>query len=170
MIKKIYLHFWRNIVYFFVNNIFDGPNPRYFILKRTLLRSIGFTIGSNTKIVAPIYSSGTLVIGDNCWIGANFLVRGNGSVILADNIDVGPDTTYLTGNHLIGDKQRRAGQGYNTVIKISNGCWLGGKSTYVNNITIGESSVVAAAACVCKDVPANSLVGGIPARTIRVLE
>lgn len=168
--KKIFMHYWRIISYLLVNHVFAGPNPHFFRIKRWLLRSIGFKIGENTKIVAPFYSTGEVEIGSNCWIGANFVVRGLGKVVLGNNIDVGPDTTYITGTHYIGDKKRRAGTGYNTIITIGNGCWLGAKSVFVNNITIGESCVIAASACVCKDIPNDKMVGGVPARIIKELD
>ena len=167
--KRIIRHIKRVIVLFLVNRVFEGTNPRYFSIKVKLLRSIGWQIGSNTSIVGPIICTGQLEIGDNCWVGTNFVVRGNGRVKLGNNIDVAPDVTCLTGTHEIGDSTRRAGRGYNCDITIGDGCWIGGNSTIVNNVSIGLTTVVAACACVCKDVPHNALVGGVPARIIKVL-
>lgn len=164
------MHFWRAIVYFLVNKIFAGTNPHYFKLKASLLRTIGYTIGKNTLIVGPITCTGRLSIGDNCWIGTNLKIHGNGNVFIGNNIDIAPDVTFLTGTHYIGTEERRAGQGYNTTIRVEDGCWLGGKSVFVNEITIGTMSVAAAGAVVCKDVPANSLVGGVPAKIIKSLK
>jgi len=53
---------------------------------------------------------------------------------------------------------------------VGNGVWIGGRVTVVGNTTIGNSSVVAACACVVRDVEANTLVGGVPAKIIRRLE
>lgn len=169
MIRRIYSHICRKVAYFLVNHILVGTNPHFFSLKRKLLNSTGCKIGHGTKVVGPIINSGRLEIGCNCWIGANFVVRGNGAVILGDNIDVGPDVTFLTGTHLIGTNSRRAGDGYNCDIQIASGCWLGGKSIFVNSVSVGKASVVAAGAVVCKSVDSNSLVGGVPAKLIKSL-
>lgn len=168
--KRIFRHIQRSLVYFLVNHVFEGSNPRYFSIKARLLRSIGYKIGNNTSIVGPIICTGKLEVGDNCWIGANFTVRGNGTVILGDNIDVGPDVTFLTGTHLIGGSNHRAGLGYNCKITIGSGCWIGGKSTFLNQIKVGEATIIAAAACVCKDIPNNVIAGGVPSKTIKTLE
>ena len=167
---RLFRYIKRNIVIFFVNKIFVGTNPRFFSLKAKLLRSIGYKIGEKTSIVGPIICTGNLEIGDNCWIGTNFIVRGNGTVKLGNNIDVGPDVTFITGSHLIGNKFRRAGEGYNCRILVKDGCWIGSKSTFLNEIIVGEASVIASCACVCKDVRSNVLIGGVPARIIKELE
>lgn len=54
--------------------------------------------------------------------------------------------------------------------KVGNGVWIGGRVTILGNTTIGSSSVVAGCACVVKDVPPNTLVGGVPAKMIRKLD
>ena len=169
MIIRIFNYIYKRIVWFLVNHVLDGTNPMYFTYKRKLLISIGINVGRNTKIVGPIFCTGKLSIGESCWIGANFTVRGNGSVTIGNNVDIGPDVTFLTGSHEIGGKERRAGQGYNCNQKIGNGCWLGAKSVFVNNICVGDSIVVAAMALVCKDVSDNVLIGGVPAKIIKTL-
>lgn len=170
MIKRIIRHVWRTIALFLVNRVFAGTNNRFFGVKRSLLRSIVYHIGSNTKIVGPIFCTGSLTIGRDCWIGTNFMVRGNGVVTLGDRIDVGPDVTFVTGTHKIGDRHRRAGAGYNCNQTIGNGCWIGSRAIFVNEITIGDSCVIAASACVCKSAPPDLLIGGVPAKTIKSLE
>ena len=82
----------------------------------------------------------------------------------------GYDVMFLTGNHKIGDKNRRAGWGENHLITIGNGVWIGARSTIVNNTKIGDSCVVAACACVTKDFEDNMLIGGVPAKVIRELK
>lgn len=155
---------------FLVNHIYShSTKARSFEKKRKLLNAIGYQIGDGTKIVGPIYCTAQLKIGKNCWIGKNFTVNGNGSVQIGDNCDVAPDVAFQTGGHLIGSLERRAGTGINHNIKVGNGVWLGARSTIVNTVNIGNSCVVAACACVVKDVPNNCLVGGVPAKIIKEL-
>ena len=63
---------------FLVNKRYCGAKD--FEKKRKLLNAIGYEIGEGTKIVGPIECYGKLKIGENCWIGKNFKVNGNGAV------------------------------------------------------------------------------------------
>ena len=155
----------RQIVICTVNHILNGT--RFFTSKRKLLRSIGYEIGKGTKIVGPIYNTGTLCIGANCWLGCNLTVHGNGTVTIGDNCDIAPDVTFLTGGHQIGDHSRRAGKGESYHIAVGSGVWIGGRATILRNTRIGDGSVIAACACVPKDVPPNTLVAGVPAKVMK---
>lgn len=157
----------KRIVFRMVNHVLNGT--RFFAAKRKLLCSIGYEIGENTKIVGPIFCTGTLCIGENCWIGCNLTVHGNGSVIIGDNCDIAPDVTFFTGGHIVGTTERRAGVGESYKIAVGNGTWIGGRSTILGNTTIGDGCVVAACACVVGDVEKNVLTGGVPAKKIRDL-
>lgn len=99
----------RRCTMYFVNHVFAGT--KYFGIKRWLLKRIGYTIGSNTKIVGPVFNTGRLIVGANCWVGRNLTIHGNGVVMIGDNCDVAPDVTFLTGGHRIGGHDRRAGLG-----------------------------------------------------------
>ena len=96
-------------------------------------------------------------------------MNGNGSVVIGDNCDIAPEVTFQTGGHEIGDASRRAGVGCIFHQTVGSGTWIGGRSTILNNTNIGKSCVVASCACVVKDVPDNSIVGGVPAKLIRTL-
>lgn len=171
-IKNVLLWRWRhikrNVVFFMVNKIYAGT--AHFKKKRKLLQFIGFEIGETTKIVGPLECYGTLVIGENCWIGKNLKVNGNGSVVIGDCCDIAPEVTFQTGGHEIGSSERRAGDGLIYNQSVGNGVWIGGRSTIIGDVTISDGSVVAGCACVVKDVPPNVLVGGVPAKIIRSLD
>lgn len=158
----------RKIVFAFLNGILAGTNR--FELKRKLLRSLGYEIGEGTKIVGPIYCSGKLSVGKNCWIGKNLFINGNGSVTIGDNCDISPEVIFQTGGHVIGSSERRAGKGIVYHTAIGNGCWIGARSTVLGGVKIGDGCIIAACACVCKDVEQDSMVGGVPARLIRRLD
>ena len=154
-------------VYFLVNHIYTGT--RAWNRKNTLLRAIGWKIGKGTKIVGPVACFGKIEIGEECWIGRNFSVHGNGLVIIDDHCDIAPEVAFFTGGHVIGGAERRAGEGETYTIRIGKGCWLGARSSFFRNISIGDSCVVAACACVTNSVEPNTLVGGVPAHVVRTL-
>ena len=153
---------------YLVNHMFAGTP--YFEKKRKLLNAIGYDIGEGTKIVGPIYCSGTLKIGRNCWIGRNFTVNGNGTVIVGDRCDIAPDVSLLTGGHLIGGQEKRAGDSETYTITVGDGVWIGARATLGKNIVVGSGSVIAACACVMDSVKENTLVGGVPAKIIKELD
>lgn len=158
----------RACVMYLVNHVFTGT--RCFSAKARLLRSLGHEIGEGTKVVGPLFCTGRLVIGKDCWLGADLRLYGSGTVFIGDGCDLAPGITFLTGSHELGNHQRRAGKGFNGDIRIENGCWIGGNATILAKTHVGVGSVVAACACVVGDVPADTLVGGVPAKKIRELE
>jgi acetyltransferase-like isoleucine patch superfamily enzyme len=78
---------------------------------------------------------------------------------------IGPKVNLITTNHPIDPAQRRATISNRIVIKKN--AWIGANATILAGVTVGENSVVAAGAVVSKNVPDNTIVGGIPARIIR---
>ena len=153
---------------FIVNRILAGTFA--FEWKRKLLNSIGYEIGENTKIVGPVFNTGRLKIGSNCWIGKNLIINGNGNVTIGDNCDLAPEITFLTGGHEIGSETRRAGEGLNYDIVVGDGVWIGARSTILGNITIGKGAVITVCACVTHIIDENVLAGGVPAKRIKELD
>ena len=160
--------FKRMTVMFLVNRILCGTFA--FELKRKLLNAIGYRIGEGTKIVGPLYCTGALCIGRNCWIGRNFTVHGNGIVDIGDACDIAPEVIFLTGGHLLGTAERRAGAGQTYHIRIGSGCWIGARATIIGNRTIGSGVIITACACVIDDLEDNVMAGGVPARKLKELD
>lgn len=131
---------------FCVNRIFVGT--RCFETKRRLLRGIGYEIGEGTRVVGPVFCTGKLIIGKDCWIGRDLTVNGNGTVVIGDRCDIASSVMFLTESHKIGDSTRRASKGENYTITVGNGTWIGARATVANRVSIGNGCVIAACACV----------------------
>ena len=159
---------YRKSVLFRVNHLYAGWNN--YEHKRKLLNRAGFDIGEGTKVVGPFYCSAKLKVGRNCWIGKNFMGNGNGSIAIGDCCDIGPEVIFQTGTHEIGDEHRRAGKGIICSQNVGNGVWIGGRSTFIGDVEIADSSIIAGCSCVVCDVSDNVLVGGVPAKVIRKLK
>ncbi len=159
----------RKIILLLINVFFSGT--RFFEIKRYLLKKAGFIIGKNSKIVGPFVTSNVskISIGENTWIGSNFTVSGNGTFIVGDFCDIGPDVSILTGTHKIGPHNHRAGEGIDLIVNIGDGCWIGAKSTLLGNIKVNDGAIIAAGSMVIRDVRSDTLVGGIPAKEIKDL-
>ena len=141
-----------------------------FETKKKILRKMGFSIGDNTKVVGPLICTSLLLdIGENCWVGRGFEIHGNGKVTIGACCDIAPNVHIHTGGHVLGNVNRRAGEGICNNITIGDGCWICAEATIVNCVNIGRGAVILPGAVVTKDVPPNAMVGGIPAKIIKML-
>lgn len=146
------------------------PSTRLFGIKLFLLRWAGAKVGSNVRIVssAQFLTSGPIAIGDNTWIGHESLViGGQAPVTIGKDVDIGPRVTISTGTHkLFTTPGRAAGEGYSLPVHIDDGVWIGVGAIVLGGIHIGKSAMIAAGSLVNKDVPENTVVGGVPAKPI----
>jgi acetyltransferase-like isoleucine patch superfamily enzyme len=129
---------------------------------------IGKQVDESFLLIPPFYMTG----GDEIRIGRNVFVNQNctfydlGGLDIADDVLIGPNVSLITSGHPIEPSQRRDF----TIAKpiaIEKNVWIATGATVIGGVTVGENSVVAAGSVVTKDVPANTLVGGNPARVIR---
>ena len=135
--------------------------------------------GKNVVLGRRLRMSGAknLFLGDNVSIGedARFMCT-RAKIIMGDNIMFGPGVTCITGGHrmdIIGrymvsvtNEEKRPEDDRDIVLEGDN--WVGANVTILRGVTIGEGSVIAAGAVVTKDVPAYSIVGGVPAAVIKM--
>ena len=83
---------------------------------------------------------------------------------------LGPNTLISTVNHPLTPMGRRQHLSIIEPVSIGDDVWVGGNVTILPGVHIGNNVIIAAGAVVTKDVPDNTLVGGVPARFIRELE
>lgn len=110
-----------------------------------------------------------LVVGNHSNIGPYSYIGCSGYVEIGNNVMMGPRVNLLAENHNAErvDVPMKSQGVTRKAIVIKDDCWLGANSTVLAGVTIGEGSIVAAGAVVTKDVPAFSIVGGVPARVIK---
>lgn len=106
-------------------------------------------------------------VGDEFLANYNVTILDIAEVRMGDNVWIGPDALICTVNHPLDPAGRRKHLGIAKPITIGNDVWIGGKATILPGVTIGNNVVVAAGAVVTKDVPDNTLVGGVPAKVIK---
>lgn len=140
-----------------------------------MFRMAGFRIGAGTVIGGmptltgekPLHKQ--LIIGEGGWLNFGCIFDLATQITIGDRVDIGHEVLIITTTHEIGNQTRRATERITKPVVIENGVWLGARSTILPGITIGEGAIVAAGAVVTKDVEPNTIVGGIPATTIRQL-
>lgn len=110
---------------------------------------------------------GDVLIGDHTRIGLHNTIIG--PVKIGDNVNLAQGITVTALNHNFNDPSKRIDeQGVSTsAVNIGNDIWIGANAVILPGVSIGNHSVVAAGAVVTKDVPAHTLVAGVPAKVIK---
>ncbi|MGX7653022.1 acyltransferase [Shewanella putrefaciens] len=143
------------------------PSTRFFRFRAFFLRFFLSKIGVDIKVCGHcwFFGRGSILIGDSTWIspGSRFYSNENAYISIGSNCDIGPEVSFVTGSHEIGESSRRAGIGLAGSIEIGDGCWIGARTTVLGNVKIGQGCIIAAGSVITKDVPANTLVAGVPA-------
>lgn len=120
------------------------------------------TLGDYVKLYRGVEMIGPVVIGARSFINRDGYVRA--AVTIGERVAVGAFCRLVSDNHDLGPSHHRAGRFHSLPITIEDGAWLGVGVTVLGGVTIGRGAVVAAGAVVTRDVPADTLVGGVPAK------
>jgi len=132
----------------------------------------GCEIGDNVKIGAFVEIQKNATVGKNCKVSSHsFICEG---VIIEENVFIGHSVTFINDSYprattpdgqLQGEQDWKVEQ---TLVK--KGASIGSGSTVLSKVVIGENAIVGAGSVVTKDVPANAIVAGNPARVKRYID
>ena len=139
-------------------------------VREILSEIVGHPLDESVTVFPPFYTNNGRFtqFGKNIFINHACSFLDLGRIIIEDNIMIGPRVNITSENHPLKVEQRNTLIGKPVVIK--RGAWIGAAATILPGVTVGENSVIAAGAVVSKDVPANSVVGGIPAKVLKTIE
>jgi acetyltransferase-like isoleucine patch superfamily enzyme len=138
----------------------------------------GIEIGENTYVlthaVLHVFNFRNLPragirIGRNCLISEFNVLRGQGGITIGDNVYTSPHVQIVAVDHVFGDPARPiVEQGITAPgIVIEDDVWIGSGAIVLDGVRVGRGAVIAAGAVVTRDVPAGTVVGGIPATVIK---
>lgn len=131
----------------------------------------GCEIGDETKIGAFVEIQKNVTVGKRCKISSHtFICEG---VEIEDNVFIGHSVTFINDSY---PRSTTAGGELQTEAdwkvektRICKGASVGSGSTILSNVTVGENAIVGAGSVVTKDVPANAIVAGNPAKVLRFI-
>jgi acetyltransferase-like isoleucine patch superfamily enzyme len=136
-------------------------------VRSLMSRLTGRTVDASVTVFPPFHTEfgKNLRLGRNVFVNLGCRFQDTGGISIGDGTLIGHGSTLTTLNHRL-DPARRADMLPSPVV-IGRNVWLGAGVTVVPGVTIGDGAVVAAGAVVTKDVPADTVVAGVPARTVR---
>lgn len=146
-----------------INTKYHEPDE----LAELFSRLIGKPVGENFGLFPPFYTDfgKNITIGNNVFINAGCKFQDQGGIFIDDGALIGHGVVLATLNHDLDPAKRQ--QLHPAPIHIGKNVWIGANATVTSGVTIGDNAVVAAGAVVNKDVAANTVVGGVPAKFIK---
>lgn len=168
---------------------FDGRDPEIMALRdrgQTLLRQLNhYQAGdeSHALLCAELFEHfgpGSIVstpfcceFGSNIHIGTHSYINFNvtmldvGPIHIGDNVMIAPNVQLYTATHDEEALARRSWNVYGKAITIEDDVWIGGGAIICPGVTLGARSIIGAGAVVTRDIPADSVAVGNPARVVR---
>lgn len=130
----------------------------------------GQVVDESFHLIPPVYSDHGVNtrVGRNVFVNQNCRFNDIGGIEIGDDVMLGPGVSLITSGHPVEPAQRRTGI-TSAPIRIERNVWIGASALIMQGVTVGADAVVAAGAVVTRDVPARTLVGGVPATVIRTI-
>lgn len=182
-VKKNYLRFRHWYTEYFLRPEFASLGDHHTFMKpwHTVISGNNIHLGHSATVVAEPDNqvrigvwgrepgSGTIRIGDAVMISPGVRISASDEILIGDGCMMA-NGVYITDCdwHGIYDRMHRDPQP--RPVHIGNNVWIGDRATVLKGVTIGDNSIVAACSVVTRDVPANVVVAGNPARVVKELD
>ena len=149
-----------------INNKYNTPEQ----IVELFSKLTGTQVDKSFRCFPPFYTDcgKNIKIGKNVFINACCRFQDQGGIEIGDGSLIGHNTTIATLNHDF-NPDKRANL-HPSPVKIGKNVWIGSDSTILPGVEIGDGAVIGAGSIVTKNVPANSIAVGSPARVIKKIE
>ena len=135
---------------------------------RALLSELfGKTVPDTFRVFPPFYTDfgRNIEVGEGVFINACCHFQDHGGVTLGNGCQIGHNVVFATLNHYLEPEKRK--MTYPAPIVLGKNVWVGSNATILQGVTIGDNAVIGAGAVVTRDVPANAVAAGVPAKVIK---
>ena len=149
-----------------INSGYHSPDE----LRALFATLTGQPVDESFALFPPFYSDcgKNIRVGKNVFINSGCCFQDQGGITIGDGSLIGHQVVLATLNHALSPTKRSSMQP--AAIRIGQNVWIGAHATILPGVTVGDHAVIAAGAVVTKDVPANTVVGGVPAKIIKAIE
>ncbi|MET8973819.1 sugar O-acetyltransferase [Streptomyces hydrogenans] len=138
---------------------------------RALLGELLGSMGEDVEVRPPLYVDygSNITIGARTFVNYNLTALDVAAITIGEDCQIGPNVQLLTPTHPLEPQPRRDKLEAALPITLGENVWLGGGVIVCPGVTIGDNSVIGAGSVVTKDIPANVVAVGSPARPVRDL-
>ena len=149
-----------------LNNKYHTPEE----IRKIMTELTGKKIDDTFRMFPPFYTDfgKNITIGKNVFINSGCHFQDQGGIEIGDGCLIGHNVVLATINHDLYPENNRIN--HYAPIKLGKSVWVGSNSTILPGVTVGDWAVIAAGAVVTRDVPPMTIVGGVPAKVIRVID
>ncbi|OMI91489.1 transferase [Streptomyces sp. M1013] len=128
----------------------------------------GQAVDETFHLIPPVFTDHgvNIRVGRNVFVNQGCRFNDVGGIEVDDDVMLGPDVSLITSGHPLDPARRRTGI-TSAPIRIGRNVWIGASAVILQGVTIGADAVVAAGAVVTRDVPARTVVAGVPAAVIK---
>lgn len=150
---------------FLLNTAYRTPDE----VRELLSELFGYKVPSSLRVFPPFYTDygKNINIGEGVFINACCHFQDHGGVTIGDGCQIGHNVVFATLNHELEPERRRTTRP--APITLGKNVWIGSNATILPGVTIGDNAVVAAGAVVTKDVASDTVVGGVPAKLMKII-
>ena len=149
---------------------YNNTLPREQERRQKLLKEMFGAVGKGCYIEAPVHANWGgkhVFMGDYVYANFNLTLVDDANIYIGDNVMFAPGVIVATAGHPVNPTLRERGYQYNKEVRIGNNVWIGANATILPGVTIGDNTVIGAGSVVTKDIPANCIAVGVPAKITR---
>lgn len=151
--------------------LLQSINQNQFIKAKPYFNKLLRSFGENSIICPPFFCEygKTISVGHDTYINMGATMLDNAAINIGNNVLIGPHAQFYTPSHSMDHRKRRQWEIQCLPISIEDDVWIGGNVAVCLGVTVGARSVVAAGSVVTKNIEADTMVGGSPAKLIKRL-
>jgi maltose O-acetyltransferase len=140
--------------------------------QQAILRQLLGHVGQDSIIWPPFYCvyGKNIHLGDHVFLNVLCTILDGNEVHIGQHTMIGPNVQIYTSAHDLQAETRIQGWEVAKPVTIEENVWIGGGAILLPGVRVGRNAVVGAGAVVSRDVPANTVVAGNPARVIREIK